>query len=164
MAKSVSGYSGQQVILHWATVVLVAFQMIFHEGISRAFEEGLKSGELSFSVPVILHFVFGSMITFLVIWRLMLRNERGVPGHVEGEPAVFQKLSTLAHWAFYVVLLLLPVTGAIAWGMGAEGPGNAHEILKQVLLVLILAHVGAVIVHQFVWKTNLLARMTQPED
>ncbi|MEM8979084.1 MAG: cytochrome b/b6 domain-containing protein [Pseudomonadota bacterium] len=159
-----AGYSSLQVTLHWATMVLVALQLIFPEGISRAFEAGLRTGELSFSVPVVMHFFFGSVITFLVMWRLMLRNERGVPGHVEGEPAIFQKLSTYAHWGFYIVLLLLPVTGALAWGMAAEGPGEAHEILKMALLVLIAGHVGAVIIHQFVWKTNILARMTKPQN
>ena len=89
MAKTVSGYSSQQIWLHWVTVALVAVQMIFHEGISRAFSTGLEEGALYISPPVILHFLFGSAITFLVMWRLMLRNDRGVPGPPEGEPQIF---------------------------------------------------------------------------
>jgi cytochrome b561 len=36
-------------------------------------------------------------------------------------------------------------------------------VLRAVLLLLIVAHVGAVAVHQFVWKTGLIRRMTRPE-
>ncbi|MBF9056795.1 hypothetical protein HKCCA1065_09330 [Rhodobacterales bacterium HKCCA1065] len=34
-----------------------------------------------------------------------------------------------------------------------------HEVLKSLLMLLVLVHVGAVLVHQFVWKTNIMQRM-----
>jgi len=158
----VQGYSKLQIRLHWAVVVLVALQLIFHDGMSNAFSAGMDAGSLTFSTPVILHFIFGTTITALMLWRLMMRQERGVPAAPEGEPAHFQMLGKVAHLAFYVVLLLFPVTGAVAWGSANQGAANIHEILKFILLALIAAHVVAALVHQFVWKTNLLDRMRTP--
>ena len=54
------------------------------------------------------------------------------------------------------------MTGALAWGLASEFMGDLHEALRAALLFLIVAHVGAVILHQAVWKTGLLARMTRP--
>ncbi|WP_420862437.1 cytochrome b [Algirhabdus cladophorae] len=159
----VQGYSKLQIRLHWAVVVLVALQLIFHEGMSNAYAAGMKVGNLTFSTPVILHFIFGTTITALMLWRLMMRQERGVPPAPEGEPKQFQLAGKLAHVAFYVVLLLLPVTGAVAWGGANQGAANVHEILKFILLALIAAHIGAALIHQFVWKTDLLDRMRTPD-
>ena len=159
----VQGYTRLQIRLHWAVVILVALQMIFHEGMSTAFSAGMKAGDLTFSTPVILHFIGGSAITGLVLWRLMLRQERGVPAAPEGEPDLFKKLSKIGHWGFYIVLIGFPLTGALAWGSANAGAANIHEILKKVLIGLIAVHVGAVILHQFVWKTNLIDRMKTPD-
>ena len=159
----VKGYSALQIKLHWAVVALVALQLIFHEGMSDAYSAGIKAGALTFSLPVILHFICGSTITALVLWRLMIRQERGVPPAPEGEPNTFKKLGKIAHIAFYVVLLSFPVTGAVAWGSANVDAAFVHETLKKILLVLIALHVAAALVHQFVWKTNLLDRMRTPD-
>ena len=161
---AVKGYSRAQIRLHWAVMILVVLQFLLHDGIANAFDEGLEAGTLTISAPVIGHFVGGLLITFLVIWRFMLRQERGVPPPPEGEPAVFSMAGRAAHAGFYVILLLLPATGAIAWGSASAGASLAHEILRAALFFLILAHIGAVAVHQFVWKTGLLQRMITPVD
>ena len=56
----------------------------------------------------------------------------------------------------------MPVTGLAKYYVGNEIAGIVHgEVMKVLLWLLIIAHVGAVLVHQFFWKTNLLARMTK---
>ena len=37
-----------------------------------------------------------------------------------------------------------------------------NEVLKTLLLLLIALHVAAALVHQFIFKTNLMARMKRP--
>ena len=59
-------------------------------------------------------------------------------------------------------LFALPLTGAVAWATVSETMGEVHEALRGLLLILILAHIGAVVVHQLVWKTGLITRMTRP--
>lgn len=157
-----TGYSKTQIILHWVTVGLVAAQYLFHDGISEAFEAGLDSGAMTLTLPAGFHLGGGMLILGLTIYRLFLRSSEGVPGAPEGEPGWAALAARATHFAFYLVLFLLPVTGAVAWARGSEAAGEAHEVLRAVLLALIAAHVGAVLVHQFVWKTGLAARMTRP--
>jgi len=158
-----AGYSKLQIRLHWITVLLVFLQYALHDGIASAYDQALETGAYVISAPVIGHSVGGTVILALAMWRLMLRNERGVPAPPTGEPALFQTISHWAHLGFYGLLFLLPISGALAWGGRMPGAGDAHEVFRALLLLLILAHIGAVVVHQFVWKTGLITRMVRPE-
>jgi cytochrome b561 len=37
-------------------------------------------------------------------------------------------------------------------------------VMKNLLILLVLAHIGAVVVHQRIWKTGLLKRMMRAQD
>lgn len=158
------GYSRVQIILHWAVAVLVALQFVFHEGISDAYDIAEDTGLYAMSVPVIAHIAGGALILLLACWRLILRHDRGVPSPPDGEPEAFRKIGHLAHLGLYGLLIALPVTGALAWGGQMEAAAEAHEVLKTLLLLLVLAHIGAVALHQLVWKTGLLKRMMRAQD
>jgi len=158
-----AGYSRVQIALHWVTVLLVALQFLLHDGISDAYDRATETGAYAITLPVALHAGGGMLILLLATWRVLLRKEHGVPPPPEGEPPLFQKLGHAAHLALYALLFLLPVTGAAAWGGRMEGASDAHEILKSLLLLLIIAHVAAVAVHQLVWKTGLMRRMMVPK-
>ena len=157
-----SGYTALQIGLHWVTAGLVALQYLLHEGVATAFDEGLETGAMGFTSGAVLHMALGALILGLASWRLILRSERPSPPPPEGEPAWAAWLSPLVHRIFYALLLALPITGALAWGMASEFMGDIHEALRAALLFLIVAHVGAVILHQALWKTGVLTRMTRP--
>lgn len=155
------GYTTLQIRLHWAIVLLVTAQLLSHDGMARAWDAALQRGEFALSAPVILHFLIGGVILGGMMWRLALRQEHGVPPPPAQEPALMQALARWAHRGFYAVLILLPVTGGLAWGMRSPGLSTAHEVLRLALVVLIVAHVGAVIHHQRVLRTGFLQRMTR---
>jgi len=157
-----AGYSNTQIALHWVTVFLVALQYLLHEGVAVAFDEGLETGQMALTVPAVGHMAGGLVILALAIWRLLLRQERPEPPPPEGEPRWAAWLAPVAHRLFYALLIALPVTGGLAWGTASETLSDMHEALRAALLALIVAHVGAVILHQAVWKTGLLTRMTRP--
>ncbi|AHM04168.1 Cytochrome B561 [Roseibacterium elongatum DSM 19469] len=157
-----AGYSRTQILLHWGTVLLVALQYLLHGGVATAYDRAVETGDYAVTLPVALHAAGGMAILLLATARLLLRKEHGTPPPPEGEPPLFQKLGHGTHLAFYGLLFLLPVTGAAAWGGQMAGASTAHEVLKTVLLILIIAHVGAVALHQWVWKTGLIRRMTVP--
>jgi cytochrome b561 len=91
-----------------------------------------------------------------------------------------KKLANATHHALYLIMVLVPVSGAamalyskygIKWfGIPlAEGLGddamrdifkNAHEIIGIILLVLLGLHILAVLKHTFVNKDGTLKRMT----
>jgi cytochrome b561 len=156
------GYTRLQIMLHWLTVLLVALQYIFHDGIVAAFDQGLEAGAMTFTPAALAHMTGGALILGLASWRLLLRSESPPPPPPDGEPAWASWLSPLAHKIFYILLLALPITGALAWGMPSEFMADTHGALRAALLFLILAHLGAVILHVTVWKTGLIRRMTRP--
>jgi cytochrome b561 len=157
-----AGYTTLQIVLHWATVVLVALQYLLHDGVVAAFDRGLDTGTMSFTGPALAHMAGGALILGLVSWRLLLRGDHPPPPPPAGEPSWSAWLAPLVHRVFYAILIALPITGALAWGLASEFMGDTHEALRAALLFLIVAHVGAVILHQAVWKTGLLTRMTRP--
>lgn len=158
------GYSRQQIILHWVVALLVVLQFVLHEGIADAYDVAEDTGVYAMSAPVIGHIIGGALILLLACWRLILRNDRGTPPAPAGEPEVFRKAGHAAHLALYGLLIALPVTGALAWGGQMEAAGEAHEVLKTLLMLLVLAHIGAVVLHQLVWKTGILKRMMRAQD
>jgi cytochrome b561 len=157
-----AGYTALQIGLHWATVGLVALQYVLHEGVAGAFDEGLETGSLVFTAGAIGHMIGGALILGLASWRLILRSERPPPASPDGEPSWASWIAPLVHRVFYALLIALPISGALAWGMVSEFMGDMHEALRAALLFLIVAHVAAVILHQAVWRTDILSRMTLP--
>jgi cytochrome b561 len=157
-----TGYTALQIGLHWATVGLVALQYLLHDGVAAAFDEGLDTGSMAFTPGAVGHMVGGALILGLASWRLILRGDGPSPSSPEGEPAWASWLASLVHRVFYALLIALPITGALAWGMASEFMGDMHEALRAALLFLIAGHIAAVIMHQAVWKTGLLSRMTRP--
>lgn len=157
-----AGYSLVQITLHWAIVLLVAVQFIAHDGIEESFD-AFADG----SVPAAgdlrlanLHVIFGALIFLLMIWRLTLRLRRGAPALPANEPRAAKMLAHTVHGLFYLLLIAMPVSGAVAWFGGVEAAGDAHGVASTVLLVLIGLHLAGVLVQFFVFGSNVLARMT----
>ncbi|MFN3146774.1 MAG: cytochrome b [Paracoccaceae bacterium] len=159
-----TGYTRMQIRLHWLVMVFVILQYALHEGIAEAFDAGLDAGRMTLDVGAVGHMGLGLLILLLVFWRIALRQEHGAPPPPAAEPAWAKLAAKATHHAFYALLIALPITGGLAWGMASETLGDVHEVLRALLLLLILLHVGAVAVHQLVWKTDLLTRMRSPVD
>lgn len=158
------GYSRAQIALHWTTVVLVALQFILHDSISEAWEAMLAGREVVIHPLVTQHVATGALIAILTFVRLGLRLSHGAPPPPASEHAALKLVAHATHWAFYALLILMPVTGSVAWFNNVEGAAQAHNVLKLMLLALIALHVGAALLHQFMFRTNLIARMTKPAD
>ncbi|WP_370271599.1 cytochrome b [Pseudooceanicola nitratireducens] len=154
------GYSRLQKILHWAVVGLLLLQYFVFDRMGRMFHTLMDSGVTTWTVTSVAHVVIGVAVLLLVIARLGLRARHGVPDAPQEEPEPFRIAATLAHWGIYGLLVLIPLTGLAAW-FGRVGPAaGGHELMTTALYWLVVAHVGAVLVHQFWWKTNLIKRMT----
>jgi cytochrome b561 len=154
-----SKYSRAQMILHWAISVLVLVQFAFHEAIVDAFEARLKGNFASTHPMVSAHLGVGGVIGILTALRLWIRMETGTPEKSGNHPQIFDRLANTVHYSFYAILLLLPITGGFAWYQASEAAANAHTILRAVLLILVLVHIAAAVLHLLVWRGNVLARM-----
>lgn len=166
MARSVTGYSPMQVALHWIVAVLVAFQFFAHDGIEsawRAFTRGQETAEAQMGVMTALHIAAGALIFMLALARLYLRITRGAPAPPADEPRLLQIAAEAVHGAIYVLLILLPVSGSVAWFLGVEAAGSAHALLTNLLLGAIALHIAGALFQHFVRRSGVLMRMFRPE-
>lgn len=175
-------FSIAQRALHWATVLLIAWQFIvpssgaFHRlkavriAARKAAEVTAQGGtpdpvpqlDMVTGVMVQSHFMVGILILVLTVCRLWLRFRHGAPAAPESEPMVFRLLAKFTHAGIYAMLLAMPLSGIAFRYFQVSAAHDPHVgPLKMLLVLLIVLHVGGALVHQFIWKTDVLARMTR---
>ena len=152
-------YKTPQIVLHWLVFGLIAWQFIGHEPIRGAFDLWMKKGVFAPSIMVVGHVAGGMLVLVLALWRLGLRRKHGVPPLPEEEGPLGRALAHLTHGALYALMLLMPVSGAVAWFGSSESAAYAHGLLRFGMLGFVALHVVGALYHQFVLKDNLMARM-----
>jgi len=152
-------YSRLQRRLHWVVVFLVVAETFLRSGIERAFDLGLETGVFEMTSVVLAHFLIGTLVLALVLLRLIALHERGLPSTTGA-------ISTLAHSLLYGLLIVVPMTGVLAWGIGSATLGWLHWLFNVLLYALAIAHVVALVFQHFVLKNKVLNRMfiDGPED
>jgi cytochrome b561 len=157
-ATTVDRYSGLSKLLHWLVAVLVFSQL----AMGKFFEiDPDKPGDNLFN----LHMTVGLTVLALMVVRLAWRLGNPAPPLPSGTPT-WQKIAALAtHWAFYVLLITLPLSGwtmtlpgAVADG-GKEFLAEVHEVIGNIVLALAALHVLAGLKHHFIDRDNVLRRM-----
>lgn len=163
-AVTVTGYSRLQIALHWTVFLLVAFQIVGHEAILTV-TDPLTGGSADATTRLLanLHVVAGIAIFAFAAWRVYLAFTRGVPQPPESERPALRILAKATHGLLYLLLLGMPISGAAAWFGGVEAAAFGHATAKYVLLPLILLHVVGALAHHYVFKTDVLRRMTRPQ-
>lgn len=157
--NEVTGYTRMQVLLHWAVAALVVFQILFHEGIEELWEARMTGAAPNVAVPTP-HTIAGFVILLLMLWRVALRLRHGAPKPPESEHPALRFLAGATHIAFYVLLIGMPISGAVAWFGGLEAPAEAHSFAGKALIALVLLHFAGALAHHFVFKTGVLMRMS----
>lgn len=158
------GYSATQIALHWIVAVLIITQLVFGEGIGDAFRKLRETGVASYDTMTLGHIGAGALVLVLAVWRLALRLRRGVPEASHTGPKALVRAAELGHWAFYALMIAVPISGLVAWfGGGIETAAELHELAKPVLVILIAGHVLAALWHHFWLKDGLLHRMRRAE-
>lgn len=165
MARQVNGYSSLQIALHWAVVVLVAFQFLAHAAIEAAWNAFLDGGETPADATILtyMHIAGGLLVLIMALARIYLRATRGAPSPPADEPRLLQVAAEAVHVSIYLFLLLLPVTGMIAWFAGIEGAGYVHMLFTNGLLAAIVLHVTGALFQHFARRSHVLIRMFDPE-
>lgn len=158
-----TGYSSAQIGLHWIIAILISLQFLFNEPIGDAFDSVMRGTVPQFGWAVWAHIAGGISVLALVLWRLVLRRSRGVPPPPEGDEPLLGRAASLGHLALYALMLLVPVSGLVAWFGGVDSAGEAHEAMTSLLLLVLAVHVAATLWHQFWLKDHLLLRMMRAE-
>jgi cytochrome b561 len=169
-------YSGLAMLLHWVIAVLVIMQWQISEAAEAAATREAGSAIMAN------HFALGVVIFVVVALRLVWRQISPPPvpnlRHAPWEHA----LAGLVHFAFYALLLIMPIAGWIAlstfgepisvWGLFAlpalpvpQTPALGEQIFAMhgisgiALLVLVALHALAAFKHSLVDKDGTLYRM-----
>ncbi|MDE0060187.1 MAG: cytochrome b/b6 domain-containing protein [Defluviicoccus sp.] len=165
MRETRLGYSSAQIALHWTIAVLVILQIVLHDGIIAAYAAGRGVGTATESELFLadLHVAFGIAIFALALLRVALRLRRGAPPPPQDEHPALRLAARATHLALYAIILLMPVTGGLAWFGGVEAMAELHSAGKVAILALVLLHIAGALYQHFVLKTDVLRRMVRPE-
>jgi cytochrome b561 len=167
---------------HWITVGLMAVAL--PTGFVIKFITGEADGAYKMAFYAI-HESAGLTILFVAIARILWKRRNPPPPHPPGLPAPMRIAATATHHALYALLIVQPILGFLAtnaWGFPMQGrtaylglidlprfmeasTGIAtvlswgHTIGGYMLLVLLVAHIGAAIFHHAIRKDGTLMRM-----
>lgn len=163
-------------ILHWLTVLLLAAQFIV-AWTMPAIHRGMK--------PVGLigwHVAIGSGLLIVVALRLVWRLTHRAPPPADGLSGWQRRSAAITHWALYVLLLAVPITGWAAasarpWVVRAFGLlllppilptgarigfeiGDYHGgLLVWMLFGVAVLHILAALYHRLGLRDTVLSRM-----
>lgn len=163
MSESRVGYSTYQITLHWLIAAMVIFQLFFGESMTTlvdAAEEGrvLSPAEQAMGSA---HYWVGLLILGLVIVRVAVRWIQGAPKPAKSGPIWMQLAARASHALFYLMLLINPILGLLAFYVG-DPWGDIHSLNRPVFVVLIVTHAAASLFHQFWFRDGTLRRMVSP--
>jgi len=142
-SNEVRRYDTTAISLHWLIAVLLIGLLAlgkYMTGLEEAdpLRYTLTQWHKSFGIAVLL------LAVVRVIWRLIHK-----PPALPANTLTFERIgSHLTHLAMYVLMVVIPVSGWVI-----------HDWLGNTLLVLVLMHVAAALLHQFVHKDRLINRM-----
>ena len=160
---------------HWLVVLLLlaqyATKLILPFVLPKSAEGSINAWHLS----------IGSTILLVVVLRLAWRLTHQPPPPPADLPPALRLLSRATHWAFYAVLILLPLLGWIAanaYGVTvhlaglvplpalvapsktfAEQIGPVHGAAALLLLALVALHVAGALHHALVRRDGVMQRM-----
>lgn len=163
-------------ILHWLTALLVVAQFVVAWTMPEI-HRGVKPVGL-----IQWHLVLGSSLLVIVVLRLLWRLTHRSPPPAEGLPGWQRQTAAVTHWALYVLLFAVPITGWAAasvrvWVVRAFGVlpfpqimppfakigfeiGDIHGgILAWALLGVAVLHILAALYHRLALRDKVLSRM-----
>ncbi len=168
------GYSFPMRLIHWVMAIMMLYVIIVGILMGNDFKVGKHYDY---------HRATGFLLMLLVIIRVIIAklSKPPVPKHV-GEKSMQQLAARIVHGLLYAGLFIQPFLGwyaTNAWGFknipfffGMTLPriaekdrewGNQlleyHHYLGLFIALLVVMHIGAALMHQFVFKDNLIKRM-----
>ena len=168
------GYDPLTKLLHWAVFLLVAAQYAVGELMPHIGRNAQDTGLIA------LHMSLGAGVLAVIVMAIGWRLAHPVPQLPE-LPGWQRLAAFLTHWALYALILVMTLLGWAAtdyrgWPVRIFGlvplpaiarkgdswahtAGDIHSVLVNVLLALVVLHVGAALYHQFVVRDGVMKRI-----
>lgn len=172
-------YGTVAIILHW----LIGFSIVGLLIVGK-YMHGLPNDDPNKFALYQMHKSFGISVLVLTVVRIVWRLTHPVPALPAGMPAWQRWGAHLSHFGLYALMLAIPLSG---WAVASSSPygiptvlfgvvelphlptGNdedtneffeeAHELLGNLMILLLIVHVAAALKHHFVDKDTVLTRM-----
>lgn len=166
-------FSATAQVLHWATAVMVLTMLAVGAAMVASLDR--------YHALIALHRPLGLAVLALVAVRLAYRLWNPPPPLPASVSRAERVAATASEWTLYGLMLALPLVG---WGMLSAArypvalagsthlpdilphdPGlytvlrTAHSLLAYALVLLVAAHLGAVLFHTLVLRDGLVWRM-----
>lgn len=158
-----AGYTRLQIALHWIMFLMVAAQFLLHDAIVAAWIAFKKGEAIAFSPMVTGHVVGGTVILLLAVWRISIKIKRGSPPLPANESRLQQIIAHATHGLLYLLMLLMPMSGLVAWFGNVDLAADAHSAMRIVFIILILLHFLGALYHRFILKSGVMERMLRPQ-
>lgn len=168
-------YSLPVMLMHWLIALLIVV----------AFALGSVMTDMKISPAKLQYYSWhkwlGVTVLALVAVRLLVRLLSGAPPHPASMPAWQRRAADLTHIALYLLMFTVPLSGyfyTLAAGYPVVylglfelplliGPNPAlkpilkevHELLTNLMLLLVLVHIAAAFKHQIVDKDGIFKRI-----
>lgn len=175
-------YGDTAVFFHW----IIAFLIIGLLAVGKFMTQLEENDPLRFELTQ-WHKSFGVSVLVLSVLRIIWRITHNPPPEIDTIPAWQQKVANITHWLLYGLMFALPITGwvmvsasplnidtilfgVVEWPhLPLQGVENAeslsaafheyHEWASTILILLLLAHIGAALKHHLIDKDTVLIRM-----
>jgi len=164
-------YGAVAVSIHWISAILILALLGSGFQAANAPDSIAKGAFLRAHIPMAIAILL--LTLFRIVWWWLFDRK---PLPVQGSPAWQEWLARAVHVAFYIVILgmvasgvgMMVLSGAapdIFSGSGTLPDFNAylprvpHGIGANLLLALLVAHIGAALYHHFIRRDGLLWRM-----
>jgi cytochrome b561 len=173
--SSPARYSAVAQTFHWIIAALIVTQFVL-----ASLESDLPIGVHKLAL-LARHKSVGMTVLMLAILRLLWRLRNPPPELPAGMTRTERMLARATHFAFYVLLFAMPITGwmmssaknySVSWFgvftwpnlIGKSEPAfnllhSTHEILSDILFAIAVLHILAAIKHHFWNKDDVLLRM-----
>jgi cytochrome b561 len=157
-------------LVHWVSALLIIGLFILGKYLT-----GLEGDEKLQFVPV--HASLGFLLFLITLYRVFLFFKTPKPDEVDTGSKFNNTLVKVIHNGFYILLLLISTSGITTMVLGGYPDAldnanaahiidksllpqlNAHEILANITMLLVVVHVAGVIKHYMFKKENTLKRI-----
>lgn len=172
LKSSPDRYGAIPITIHWLTAILILVALAAGFRAGNALDPAAKAAFLRVHIPAAI--VVLLLTAFRIIWWWFFDKK---PLPVQGSPLWQERLARSVHIALYIVILGMIASGVGMMVLSGAGPvifGGAgatlpdfhqypprvpHGLGANLLLALLLAHIGAALYHQFIRRDGLLRRM-----
>lgn len=153
-------YSKALSFLHWLTAFMFLASYLISDGMPRFFDQHLDGIDLSGQWVVNFHVYAGIAFLAVVLTRLIVKLLTHKPTPLKSGNATLNKLAVGTHHLLYLLMIVVPVAGVIAWYEKVAIFADIHVVLMNGMLALIGLHVAAALYHQLVLKDGVICRIS----